>query len=61
MLHENRFKNPKNEAAWLGVVSSFSGVIAGLVVGILADKLFTRKFKQIVIVMYLTATLGFIW
>eukprot|EP01119_Soliformovum_irregulare_P010322 TRINITY_DN2538_c0_g1_i3.p1 TRINITY_DN2538_c0_g1~~TRINITY_DN2538_c0_g1_i3.p1 ORF type:complete len:459 (-),score=116.12 TRINITY_DN2538_c0_g1_i3:32-1408(-) len=43
-------------AGWIGFASSIAGIIGGILVGILGDTLFKRKFKWVILVLLFLST-----
>eukprot|EP01121_Diplochlamys_sp_Union-15-3_P014329 TRINITY_DN454_c0_g1_i5.p1 TRINITY_DN454_c0_g1~~TRINITY_DN454_c0_g1_i5.p1 ORF type:complete len:329 (+),score=32.99 TRINITY_DN454_c0_g1_i5:72-1058(+) len=43
----------QNFAGWLGFASTLAGIIGGVILGVLGDTLFRRKFKMILLILLL--------
>jgi len=48
-------------AGWLGFSTTVAGIAGGLLVGILGDSLFKRRFKLLLILLFFLCSLTFIW
>jgi len=54
------FNFSENSAGWLGSISTLSGCVGGVIVGILANR-FSGKMKTIIIINFIISGIAFLW